>query len=136
MFVPSLLDYSFFEFFNENYLYWSNSFLKGIVEYPYEMSSPRIIGLEYFEKEDMAANNGLISDGFSNAGSIGILISIFLFNSFMLIIKNSNIDSRFFGIFFFVLYGFLTTAISTVFITHGGLLLLLISFFLLREKTT
>lgn len=133
MFLPSLLDYCYFDFFNDNYLYWSNSFLKGVVEYPYLDSVPRLIGLEYFDKDKMAANNGLISDGFSNAGFIGVLFSLFIFNFFMVIVKNCNVDSKFFGIYFFILYGFLTTATSTVLITHGGILLLLITFLLLRE---
>ncbi|WP_375241560.1 O-antigen polymerase [Lacinutrix sp.] len=136
MFIPQVLDYCYYDFFNNNYLYWSNSFLKGFLSYPYDTTSPRIIGEVYFNKEDMAANNGLISDGFSNAGWIGVIITLFLFNGFMLIIKNCRIDSKFFGIYFFILYGFITTAISTVLITHGGLLLLIISFFLLREKKT
>jgi len=136
MFIPQVLDYCYYDFFNNNYLYWSNSFLKGFLSYPYDTTSPRIIGEVYFNKEDMAANNGLISDGFSNAGWIGVIITLFLFNGFMLIIKNCRIDSKFFGIYFFILYGFITTAISTVLITHGGLLLLIISVFLLREKKT
>ncbi|WP_340169485.1 hypothetical protein [Lacinutrix sp.] len=136
MFVPQILDYCYFDFFSDKHLYWSNSFLKGILDYPYSESSPRLIGLEYFNKEDMAANNGLVSDGFSNGGFFGFCITIFIFNSYMLIIKNCNIDMKFFGVYFFILYGFLTTAISTVLITHGGLLLLLITFFLLREKKT
>ncbi len=134
MFIPQVLDYCYYDFFNNNYLYWSNSFLKGFLSYPYDTTSPRIIGEVYFNKEDMAANNGLISDGFSNAGWIGVLITLFIFNSFMLIIKNCKIDSKFFGVYFFILYGFITTAVSTVLITHGGLILLLISFFMLREK--
>lgn len=134
MFIPSLLDYCYFDFFDNNHLYWSNSFLKGVTTYNYSESAPRLIGLEYFGREAMAANNGLISDGFSNAGSIGVLITIFLFNSFMLVIKNCKVESKFFGIYFFILYGFLTTAISTVLITHGGLLLLLLTVLILRRK--
>ncbi len=136
MFLPSVLDYCYFDFYNENYLYWSNSFLKGIIEYPYDFSSPRLIGEIYFDKEEMAANNGLISDGFSNAGFLGVFITFFIFNLFVFIIKNCNVDSKFFGVYFFILYAFLTTAISTVLITHGGLLLLLITFLLLRERKT
>jgi hypothetical protein len=82
----------------------------------------------------MAANNGLISDGFSNAGTIGVLITLFLFNTFMLVVKNCKVDSKYFGIYFFILYGFLTTAISTVLITHGGLILLLLTLLILRRK--
>lgn len=134
MFIPQLLDYCYIDFFKGNHLYWSNSFLKGFIHYPYDMTSPRIIGEVYFEKEDMAANNGLISDGFSNGGWMGVLFTLFIFNSFMLVVKICKIDLRFFGVFFFILYGFITTAVSTVLITHGGILLLFISFFLLREK--
>lgn len=134
MFLPSVLDYCYFDFYNDNYLYWSNSFLKGIVEYPHDISSPRLIGFEYFNKEKMAANNGLISDGFSNAGFLGVFITLFIFNSFFLLIKNCKVNSKFFGVYFFILYGFFTTAISTVLITHGGILLILITFFLLRER--
>ncbi len=134
MFLPSLLDYCFFDFFNDNYLYWSNSFLKFFIDYPYPEIAAKLIGDTYFDMPEMAANNGLISDGFSNAGFLGALLTILLFNSYMLVIKNCNINSKFFGIYFFILYGFLTSAFSVVLITHGGILLLLISVFVLRES--
>lgn len=134
MFVPSLLDFCYFEFYDNNYLYWSNSFLKGILEYNYSETPSRIIALNYFEKPLMAANNGLVSDGFYNAGFFGIIINIFLVNLYLIIINSCRVDTKFFGVYFFMILGFLSSSLSTVLITHGGLLLILLTLFLLRNK--
>lgn len=134
MFIPGLLDYCYHDFFGSDYLYWSGGFLKGLLEYPYEESPARIIGELYFDRPAMAANNGLISDGFMNAGFPGVLVNIVLCCIFFNVIKNCNVDSRFFGIYFFFVYNIFTTTFSTVLLTHGGFLLLLLTLFMLRRK--
>ena len=134
MFIPSLLDYAYVDFFDTNHLYWSSSFLKGFIEYPYDETPARLIGGIYFDRPDMAANNGIISDGFTNAGFIGAMVNIFLLSSFFSIVKNSNVDIRFFGIFFFFIYNIFTTTFSTVLVTHGGIILLLLTLLVLRNK--
>ena len=134
MFLPNLLDYTYYDFFNANHLYWSNSFLEPFLEYTYNTTPPRVIGAHYFDRPDMAANNGIISDGFANAGILGVLANITLFCLFFSIIKNCNVDNRFFGIYFFFIYNIFTTTFSTVLVTHGGLLLILLSILILRRK--
>jgi hypothetical protein len=136
MFIPSLLDYAYVDFFDDNHLYWSSSFLKGFIAYPYNETPARLIGDIYFDRPDMAANNGIISDGFANAGFIGSLLNIFFLSSFFSIVKNSNVDIRFFGIFFFFIYNIFTTTFSTVLVTHGGIILLLLTLLVLRNKKT
>ncbi|WP_281541800.1 hypothetical protein [Maribacter aestuarii] len=136
MFIPSLLDYAYYDFFDGNHLYWSSGFLKGLIEYPYDETPARLIGEIYFDRPDMAANNGIISDGFTNAGFIGVILNIFLLGTFFSVVKNSNVDSRFYGIFFFFIYNIFTTTFSTVLVTHGGIILILLTLLVLRRKNS
>ena len=66
-FVPSLLDSFYFDFFDGNPLYWSTSIFENFIDYPYDKSIPYLIGEQYFNNAEMGANNGIVSDGFSNA---------------------------------------------------------------------
>ncbi len=136
MFIPSLLDYAYYDFFDGNHLYWSSGFLKGFIEYPYDETPARLIGEIYFDRPDMAANNGIISDGFTNAGFIGVILNIFLLSTFFSVVKNSNVDNRFYGIFFFFIYNIFTTTFSTVLVTHGGIILILLTLLVLRRKNS
>ncbi len=134
MFIPSLLDCAYYDFFDDNHLYWSSSFLKGFMEYSYDVTPPRLIGEIYFDRPDIAANNGIISDGFANAGFIGVLLNVFMLACFFNVIKNCHIDSRFYGIFFFFIYNIFTTTFSTVLVTHGGIILIILSLSVLRRN--
>lgn len=134
MFIPSLLDYAYYDFFDGNHLYWSSGFLKGFIDYPFDATPARLIGDIYFDRPDMAANNGIISDGFTNAGFIGAMINIVLLGALFSLVKNSNVDNRFFGIFFFFIYNIFTTTFSTVLVTHGGIILMLLTLLVLRRK--
>ncbi len=70
-FLPSLLDITYLDFFADKPLYWSESILKRFIEYPYEVPHVNLIGEAYFKQPDMAANNGLVSEGYMNAGTWG-----------------------------------------------------------------
>jgi hypothetical protein len=76
-FLPALLDIIYVDFFEENYLYWSESIFKSLINYPFDLDHKRQIGLVYFGNSEVAANNGLISDGFMNFGTVGVFINIF-----------------------------------------------------------
>ncbi len=71
-FVPADLTFLYFQFFIENeFVYWSNSFLASLIDYPYDVDVSRLIG--DFQGTGWSANNGFISTGFSNAGALGVL---------------------------------------------------------------
>jgi len=81
LFTPPMLDERHVIFFSDNPLYyWSTSRISlGLVESPYDLASPFIIGEEYFGSTTWAANTGLIGSGFSHAGYLGVIIYSILF---------------------------------------------------------
>jgi len=133
-FIPMLLDICYLDFFHDNYLYWSESVLKSFFKYPYDVNHVNVIGAEYFRKPDMAANNGLISDGYMNWGSMGVLINLSIVSIYFFIINSLKVPSRYFGLLLLVMLSFISSSVNTVLLTHGGLILIFISIFILNEK--
>lgn len=85
-FVPAELTFQYFEFFNNNpHIYWSNSFLKYFLEYPYSLDLPKLIGA--YMGTGAAANNGFISSGFAHFGNTGVAIYSVIF-AFILRVLN------------------------------------------------
>jgi hypothetical protein len=133
-FLPTLLDISYLDFFQDNFMYWSESILSKVFEYPYDQRHEFLIGEKYFNRPDMAANNGLISDGYMNFGTLGVLLHSLLIGGYFMLLNSLRIPSRYFGLYFLVIFSFISSSIFTVFLTHGAFALLLISIFLLRGR--
>lgn len=133
LFIPALLDVLYFDFFEGNYLYWSETFNGLIADYPYEYSHSYVIGKHYFNDIDWGANNGLISDGFMNFGMFGVIINILIVGVYFSLINQLNVSSKFFGVFFLLFFVIISSSLSTVLLTHGGILLLLLAFIVLKD---
>lgn len=76
LFIPAYLDQAYIDFFSgvEKY-YWSQSRISfGLVDQPYDVGAPRLIGREVFDRPEMSANAGMIGSGFSNAGYMGVAV--------------------------------------------------------------
>ena len=77
-FVPTLLNYVYMDYFTaHDFLYWSNSLLKNIFLYPYNVSPVFVIGA-YLDRPDMAANTGLFGSGYMQLGIFGIILYTFI----------------------------------------------------------
>lgn len=133
-FLPTLLDICYLDFFKEKPLYLSESIFKSFFPYPYDMGHAKLIGKNYFNNPDMGANNGLISDGFMNFGTYGVLINVFLVSFYFMLLNSLKIPPRYFGLFVLIVFSFLSSSTLTVFLTHGAIALLLISIFVLNDK--
>ena len=73
-FVPADLTFAYMDVFsNSPKIFWSNSILSNIFDYPYNLPLARVVG-NYLGSEGMWANNGFISTGYAHAGSLGVLI--------------------------------------------------------------
>jgi O-antigen polymerase len=73
-FIPSQLTFTYYQFFELNpFVYWSNSFLSGMVDYPYDESVPLVIG-KYLNQPDAWANSAFFSTGYMHAGLLGVVI--------------------------------------------------------------
>ena len=133
-FIPALLDKYYFIFFNNKPLYWSSSFLSSIIDNPFKLSPPYIIGKYYFNNRYMSANNGLISDGFTNLGWVGILINILAFSLYFTYLKSLNINKLYFSIIVLLMISFLSSSLPVVLLTHGGILLILLCQLTLKDS--
>ena len=133
-FLPTLLDTAYFDFFANNPMYWSESVLKGFFHYPYDVKHELLIGQEYFARDDVAANNGLISEGFMNFGGLGVAINIAIVAGYFSLLNRMHIHPKYFGLFVLVIFSFLSSSLFTVLLTHGAVFLFLIALFLLRRK--
>lgn len=133
-FIPTLLDICYTDYFQDNFLYWSDSILKSFIDYPYDVRVTNIIGEVYFNRPDMSANNGLISEGYMNFGTWGVLINIFIVSSFFMILNSLKIPAKYFGLFVLTMFSFLSSSVFTVLLTHGGVALIIVSIFVLNNK--
>ena len=134
-YIPALLNIYFFEYFDDLKLLYSGSFLSLLIDYPLERVPAREIGFVYFNSEDMSANNGYLSDGFANLGSLGIVISIFVTSWVFKFFKAYDVSPKYYGLIFVTFYAFQGSGLSASLFTHGVLLLtILIPFFLRGES--
>lgn len=137
-FIPNQIGFYFFSFAQENdYLYYSESFLRGFLNYPYQYAFPHIIGNYAFGLPDMGANTGLFAEGFSQIGWLSLpvyaILYVFVFRLY------SACTGRFkkAGLFHAPLLGvilysmtFLDGAYFSVLLTQGFLLSLVVFYFL------
>ncbi len=133
-FIPTLLDICYLDFFHNNYLYYAETLPDIISKSPYEVNHVNIIGKYYFNNIEMAANNGLISDGYMNFGFIGVIIHILIISFYFMMVNNLTTKSKYFGLYILVVFSFISSSLPTVFLTHGAFLLLIISMVFLNEK--
>jgi O-antigen polymerase len=133
-FLPALLNNYYFNFFQNNYLYFSDSVLRGLIEYNYSLPVNFLIGVQYSGDSATSANNGFISDSYANLGYFGVaIISIFV-SIILSLIKSMNISHRFFGIFFVLMsFTMVGSAFFTTLLTHGLIVLLIIGQLFLKE---
>ena len=132
-FLPALLDVYYFDFFKGDPLYWSGGVLSSIFEYPYQLAPQYLIGSEYFDRPEMSANNGIISDGYANLGWLGVILNLTTISLIFSFLNALRINSRFFGVFLLFFFSILSSYLPTVLLTHGGLILLFLSQFILKD---
>jgi hypothetical protein len=131
--LPAMIDVFYFDLFDNNHLLWSETFDGLLRKYPYELEHSYIIGDRYLGDATWGANNGIISDGFMNAGMLGIWINITIVSFYFSILNQLNISPRFFGLFFLLIFLIVSSSLSTVLLTHGGIILLLLAFFFMQN---
>lgn len=139
--VPPLLDSLWVDFFSDKAkYYWSGSRLSmGLIDQPYGQSAPRVIGSEVFGSKVMAANTGLIGSGYANSGLLGVALYSAILG---LLIAYLDALGRKVGASLVAVasLGVLpkivtSTDLTTAFLTHG-LLLLLVLLHLLPPSST
>lgn len=134
--IPAHINFLHYDFFfsGEQYFWSSSRITFGLIEPPYELRAPFMIGLTYFDRPGMSVNSGWIGSGIANAGLYGLLLY-----SVMIGLLLSFLDSygRVIGHQTTVALAFLTflnlfqsTDLLTMFLTHGLMFLLLLLCFI------
>lgn len=85
-FVPAKNGFYSYDYFSEaGNIYLSNSFLRGISEYPYSISLYNIIGKEFYGSPTVNANAGYLADAFIHFNFLGILLFSILLGLLLLL---------------------------------------------------
>jgi len=128
--VPALLNHEYLSFFSSNdFYYWSGSKLSmGLVSANYSYNMPSLIGGEAFGSFDVAANTGWIGSGYGNAGLVGVFLYSLVIGVLVSYFKS---QSKILGepmvmsvTFVVMLTLFVSTDLTTSFLTHGLLFLI------------
>ncbi len=135
-FIPAFLNHVYFDFFEGEKLCYSYSFLKSLFDYPYDLNPAYLIGRDYFEGRILNANNGFMSDGYINFGVTGMFVSTIIVGFIIKFFDKISIEAKFFGLFFLLINLLRSSALPTIILTHGLWLLVLLSFFSLRNYMT
>lgn len=140
IFIPAKLTFIYFEFFESKpFIFWSNSILSSVLEYPFSERHTVLIS-EYAGWGDASANNGYISSGYAQAGLFGVLIYTLILAIILKLID--SISGKQFPLWLGIsltIVSFRSIVLSsdlfTVFLTHGLIIIMLI-FFLLSKNLT
>ncbi len=117
--TSALLNVFYFDFFAHHSVYLSYSVMKHFVEYPYDITPSFIIGRSFFDNPAMSANNGFLSDGFTNFGYAGAILYLLLVVVYFKFLKDVEISYKFSGVIFIVIFTLLSTSLTTSVFTHG-----------------
>ena len=100
LFLPSQLNFYYFDFFSGNPLYFAESNLfKMFVDYPFDKPIGYVISEAYFSSSGMNANNGIIGDGYMNLGYWGVALNVALVSLIFAFFNSMQLDSRYLGVF-------------------------------------
>ena len=131
LFLPALLNIQYHEFFHDEPVYYSHSFLSSYLTYPHGEPPPKMIGDNFYKGGNMT--NGIISDGYLNLGVIGIFLNSFFASTIIVFFAKLKIHPIFLGLFFLLVQKFIDTGLLTGLLTHGIFLFAVLATFLLRK---
>ncbi len=138
LFTPAYLEWAYYDFFlDKTPDFFRTSFLRHLgFKTPY----PRLvnmIGGIYGNSYETNANNGLLSDAIANWGHIGILIMPIILCLVLCVLDDTSkrLDPRIYILSALYLSIVLTnTFLTTVLLTHGLLIVMIILFLMRRES--
>lgn len=140
MFIPSLLNQYYYNFFSINeFDYFKQSIIGRFgVESTYTRPIQNIIGELYFNDPTMLANNGLFSDAYINLGTIGMLIMPLLIAIILRFLDFSakGVKQNYLvTVLITITFILISSSFFTVLLTHGYIATcLVILFFIPKEQ--
>jgi len=128
----------FIDYFSENPITLLSSRTYIPLNYPYDYSPARIIGLTYFESTDRIANVNFLGEGYAAFGWLGVVLMCILFAFIIWVIDSaaSNTNLRISGA---ATAGHLTGLVYASLLTtllEGGLWMLIILYMLLYRQSS
>lgn len=138
MLLPNLLDYQYFDFFSiHSPDYYHQSFLRHLgFQSDYDLNIPFLIGKEYYGNPEVSANNGLLSDAYSNFGFFGVSITplFVIFTLKFLSYAANKIEMKILMVpIVYVCFLLISTTLNTALLT-GGIFMLWLFLFLLPKN--
>lgn len=133
-FVPARFNKYYIDYFRGNYTYYmhsgfspfSSSFLGGS-----EIS--KYVG-KFVIKNGTNANTGIFVEGYYSFGLIGAVLYLIVPLFILLYLKSLNYKPDYFGIVFVYIYYFNTSILSTLLMSHGLAVFLIVALVFLREN--
>ncbi len=128
--TPGLLTGYYFDFFStHSHTYFSDSFLRHWIPYPYDLPVPKLIGLNYFHHVETSANANFFASSYAELGLIGMPLVGFLLSVYFFIYD--SLSQRFSQCFSILMILLGTVALSnsslqTCLLTHGLFFLLIL----------
>jgi hypothetical protein len=140
MLVPGLLTGMYFDFFSQNPpARFGNSFLKGLVDYPYPVGTANVIGSRFLGNVEGHANANLWADAYANfrmpgmvAVTAALMAVLWLFDS----LASQRRRRETILIAAVPAFALCNSSLQTVFVTHGLALALLVSALLPADRTS
>lgn len=127
MFTNPLITNAFFVLFEDDKLYWQHSVLKLFSDYN-GIHPNFMVGNYLFGKEtETNANTGIIADGYSNFGIIGIVVFTYVLSYVIFYLKSLKVDHKYIGIYIIMIMASIEMELTVMFFTHGLLLLIILS---------
>jgi len=135
-FIPPYLDNIYYQYFTDNYTYWTHSHLSfGYYHsfFDYGNSLSMFVGEQVIGKEGLNANTGVLTEGYASMSYIGVIMHAIFYAFIIAFIKNLKVSHIYFGVVFVYIYVLNTSVVSTLILTHGLLFMLLVFAFSLRN---
>jgi hypothetical protein len=135
-FFPAHINYYYFDFFKGDPLYFAESnLMRFFLTYPYDRAIGFVISETYFNVADMNLNNGIISDGYMNLGYYGIALNIVIVAVIFIFFNSIALDSRYLGVFFVMVFLFLSAPMLSMFITSGLWIIFLMAMTIMKKES-
>jgi len=138
MFVPAQLSFMYYDYFSKEdpLMLSSHQFFDNLIQYPYALDPPHLIGTTYFQRPDCNATNGIYADAYINFHFFGF----FIWGSILAVILNiidsfsKNKDKKIAcAAIAMPVITIIEAPLLTAMVTHGILLSLILLYFLPKK---
>ena len=137
--LPAQLSFFYYDFFSQNpHVFLSqHRIFRFLLDYPYYLDPPHLIGDFYFNRPEMGANNGIYADAYMNFGFIGFILWAFLLTIILKLIDSFSKDKDMrvtIATTAMPVIALTNSSLLTCLLTHGLLLALLLLYLLPKRN--